>query len=366
MHTIETAKNALDTLIRKSRVHFYKPIQIAEILHKYRTSKTYFINILDKNTYKNISKKWRDNVTKSLIGNVSTSSAMYQNNLFDENAIPPTILKTLSDENNKTHGAVEAYIYRSLNKRLKLLTSGVDYCLTHNKDNFHLEKFLEVFWQEAGLKRSIDKVYECIVYALIASLVNAIEVDITLSYNKEKKDIIQEFEDFSKAILNISVANAIFQTNGSVHRIGATNAADRGLDIWTNFGVIVQIKHLSLTEKEAEKICDSVNADRIVIVCKDSEKTIIESLLGQIGWRSRIQSIITKEDLIIWYERALRGKYAHIIGDDLLKILIKEIYNEFPTTEKESFIRFYNQRHYHLLPADTLWLKNGGDLLTEF
>ena len=33
------AKNALDKIISKSRVHFYKPIQIAEILYKIRTEK---------------------------------------------------------------------------------------------------------------------------------------------------------------------------------------------------------------------------------------------------------------------------------------------------------------------------------------
>ena len=31
------AKNALDSVIKKSRVHLYKPIQIAEILYKIRT-----------------------------------------------------------------------------------------------------------------------------------------------------------------------------------------------------------------------------------------------------------------------------------------------------------------------------------------
>ena len=36
MPTIEQAKKALDTVITKSRVHLYKPIQIAEILYRDR------------------------------------------------------------------------------------------------------------------------------------------------------------------------------------------------------------------------------------------------------------------------------------------------------------------------------------------
>lgn len=34
MITLETAKNALDTVIEKGRIHLYKPIQVAEILYR--------------------------------------------------------------------------------------------------------------------------------------------------------------------------------------------------------------------------------------------------------------------------------------------------------------------------------------------
>ena len=49
------AKNSLDKIISKSRVHFYKPIQIAEILYKIRTEKS--INPLNLEEYRNESKK---------------------------------------------------------------------------------------------------------------------------------------------------------------------------------------------------------------------------------------------------------------------------------------------------------------------
>lgn len=100
--------------------------------------------------------------------------------------------------------------------------------------------------------------------------------------------------------------------------------------MWANFGMAIQIKHLSLTEELAENITSSVSSDRIVIVCKDSEEKVILSLLNQIGWRARIQSIITESNLIGWYEKALRGNYAHITGDKILSILSHEIQIEFP------------------------------------
>ena len=52
------AKQALDSLIKKARVHLYKPIQIAEILHRDRTIGD--IDALNKETYRNKSKTWRD------------------------------------------------------------------------------------------------------------------------------------------------------------------------------------------------------------------------------------------------------------------------------------------------------------------
>jgi hypothetical protein len=36
--TLEGSKIALDKIIQKARVHFYKPIQIAEILHRDRVN----------------------------------------------------------------------------------------------------------------------------------------------------------------------------------------------------------------------------------------------------------------------------------------------------------------------------------------
>ena len=44
--------------------------------------------------------------------------------------------------------------------------------------------------------------------------------------------------------------------------------------MWANFGMAIQIKHLSLTEELAENIVSSVSSDRIVIVCKESEENL--------------------------------------------------------------------------------------------
>ena len=76
------------------------------------------------------------------------------------------------------------------------------------------------------------------------------------------------------------------------------------------------------------------------------------SLLTQIGWRSHIQSIVTETNLIEWYERALRGKYATLLGDNLILCLCEEIAEEFPSVD--SMPKVLKERHYENI-NDSFW-----------
>ena len=133
---IKEAKKSLDKVIDKARVHLYKPIQIAEILHRDRTEKD--INLSDLTTYRNSSKKWRDIICIKFLGRTSTSSARYQDDIFNDNA---------------------------------------------------------------------------------------------------------------NRVIQLSSKQTSVKLKARINRVGVTNAADRGLDMWANFGLAIQIKHLSLTEE---------------------------------------------------------------------------------------------------------------------
>ena len=350
---IKEAKQSLDKVIDKARVHLYKPIQIAEILYRDRVEKD--IKLSDLSTYRIASKKWRDIICLRFLGRTSTSSARYQDDIFNDNAIPPKVLAVLGQENRNKDGVVEAYIYKKFLQRFSQMSIGLDYCLTHNKNSFNLEKFLLLFWNEPGLRRSIDKIYEIVVFSLFSALVEALEVSIEISISPVKINLLKEFEDFAKKVIQLSEQQTKVKLNAQINRVGVTNAADRGLDMWANFGLAIQIKHLSLTEELAENIVSSVSSDRIVIICKDTEQKVIVSLLNQIGWKARIQSIITEKDLLVWYEKALRGKFSENIGDNILAILREEIKVEFPTTDSDEFLRFFSKRGYNKL-NDALWL----------
>lgn len=349
---IQQAKQALDKVITKARVHFYKPIQIAEILYRDRLEKDIILSNLE--TYRNNSKRWRDQICVKFLGRSSTSSARYQDDVFNENAIPPEVLSILGEENRRKNGIVEAYIYRKFSERYSQMSTGSNYCLLHDKSNFRLDEFLSLFWNEPGLRRSIDKIYEIIVYSLFSAITDALEISVEISLNHAKLEILQEFEDFAFKVIRLTPQQNRIILPARINRVGVTNAADRGLDMWANFGLAIQIKHLSLTEELAENIVSSVTADRIVIVCKSSEEKLIISLLNQIGWKSKIQSIVTENNLLNWYEKALRGKFSTTIGDKVMKYLSEEIKIEFPVSDNIEFMKFYSSRNYDSL-KDILW-----------
>jgi len=349
---LATAKLALDKIIKKSRAHLYKPIQVAEILYRDRVHGDIVLSKLE--SYRNPSKKWRNIISRRFVGNVSTSSQKFQDNLFEDNATPPEVLVELGKENIDKNGAVEAYVYRHLEKKFEQMILAFTYCESANPESFELEEYLNLFWQDAGLKRSIDKLYEIVVYALFSVLVDELNITVSVSIDEAKIDLLKEFEDFAEKVICISPQKPSFSTPARLFRVGVTNAAGRGVDMWANFGPAVQIKHLALDESLAQNIVESVTADRIVIVCKSSERDLILSLVNQLGWKSRIQSIITESNLIKWYDKALRGSYSHALARNLLTLLGHEISLEFPIADTTDLVNFLSVRGYDKI-SDEYW-----------
>ena len=149
------AELVLDAIIRKSRVHLYKPIQIAEILLHHRTEKGW--DLEDLESYRNISKRWRDEISIRLVGRKSTSSQKYQDNIFEDNAMPPKLLKALGDINKEEAGRIEAYIYAALKARLLNVYEVKEYIKKTTSERFSLKKLVSLFENSPGLKEVLIK-----------------------------------------------------------------------------------------------------------------------------------------------------------------------------------------------------------------
>lgn len=325
------AKSKVDTVIKKGRVHFYKPFQIAEILRRHRIGELF--DLSDLESYKNISTRWRNEVSNELVGRVSTSSAQYQHNLFDENACPPEALVALGVYNKATNGEVEAYIYKMFGAKVASLGGILAQIRSATPDTFDLQAIVDSFEAKPGLKRSIDKVFEIAVYALFSTIVRALRLQVSLTVGNPEPALITEFGTFLEKVVGLKRGATSLTLDASLFRLGSTNAADRGLDIVANFGPAIQVKHLTLDADAIADICDSLSAERIVIVCKDTEVQIVDGVIKQLGLEERLQGLVTLGDLKEWYRSCLREAHSNTLGIALLKDFNREFADEFPSLD---------------------------------
>lgn len=197
------SKIALDKVIKKSRVHFYKPIQIAEILYHDRVNGE--MNLIDLESYRNSSKRWRDQITQRLIGRISTSSQRYQDNLFDNNAVPPNLLNELAKFNRDNSGLIEAYVYKNLQQKLGIVYEVEEYIKSSTPDTFKLAELLKYFVSNPGLKRSVDKMYEITVYALFSTIVRTLRAEVVMEIGNKDEEVLKDFQHFIKMVLGLDL-----------------------------------------------------------------------------------------------------------------------------------------------------------------
>jgi len=345
------AKARLDAIIAKGRVDLYKPIQIAEVLRRSRLEGN--IDIRNVETYRNQSVHWRDEVTDRLVGKRSTSSARYQHDVWNKNAMPPSLLAVLDAENKRTKGAVERYIYLCYAERQETVANILALIELATPQNFHLESLLKLFVAQKGSRRSIDKAYEIVAHSLFETIVVALQTTVKVSVPAASKELLAEFADLARVLLGIQEGESGWEQPAHIYRVGVTNAADRGLDMWANFGPAIQVKHLTLDEKRANAIVDQIESDHVVIVCRDVDANAIRAITKQIGWGRRVRGIVRESDLVEWYERCLRGKFADRLARPLLRELLNEFQAEFP--QAKAIGEFLVERGYAAPTPHKLW-----------
>ena len=220
-------------------------------------------------------------------------------------------------------------------------------------DNFQLKELIENFIRTPGIKRSIDKAYEIVSYALFETVICAFEATVTITVPEKNRDFIREFNDLASVLLGIQENDLTWTHQAHIYRVGVTNAADRGLDMWANFGPAIQVKHLTLNSSIANEIVDQVESDHIVIVCSDADAGVIEAISRQIGWGRRVRGIVKESNLIDWYERCLRGNFSDRLANTLLETLREHFALEFPQTT--TLVEFLSERGYTNMVTSPLW-----------
>lgn len=346
MASIIEAKQRLDKLIRKGRHCLYKPMQVAEILYRHRTQG--YPDPLDLESYRRTSNKWKADIALRLLGRKPSLNSRYEDQLFDEAVLPPRILNELGKANKApaTSGIVEVYIYDIIGGSQLLLATMAKKLESIRPADFVLKYLIQYFEDDPRLKRSMDKIYEIIVYALFDTITSHLQATVTLSISKEAINILKDFEKFAKIVLGVDRNNLTISERARLFRLGVTNAADARIDMWANFGPAVQVKHITLDANVATKIPNELMAEKIVVVCKTAEKKVIESVTVQVGLKNRIRGFITEKDLVDWYSLCMSKKYSETIGKDVISALLREFKIEFPLTESIEIENLFAERGY--------------------
>lgn len=108
-----------------------------------------------------------------------------------------------------------------------------------------------------------------------------------------------------------------------------------------------------MNEKLANSITNQVESNSLVIVCKDVEAKVIETVLKQIGYGARVRGIVKESDLVNWYEKCLRGKFSDKLAKPLLERLLNGFEAEFPFST--TLADFLQSRGYNDLLVSKFW-----------
>jgi type II restriction enzyme len=333
---IKQAKEKLDHVIAIGRVEMYKPIQVAETLRMAITSKE--INLSDVESYRTKSRRWRDNVTDALFSKNSTSSARFQDDLWNPSAVPPEAMVALGNANSTNH-VVEAYIYSFIvEKNQELVTARSTVSNLNSKRQ--IENLLAAF-DVPTLKSSADRLYEILATAVFKTELS--QTSYTISIDGPKPTNHQNSID---ALVDLVFH---FPMPLEVDRLGHTNAADAGLDIWTNFGVAVNVKRLPLNVALLDKIVKDTPIGSLHIVCLKVEPAALAKL-GQLKKAGLNISVTTLKDLLNSVETLTGNKTSLKLFVD---ILTKSFDQEFPMAK--TLGDFIKSRDYFSTPLTGLW-----------
>ena len=108
------------------------------------------------------------------------------------------------------------------------MSAGLDLVSQLGKTDFVLRDFIKVFRRDPGLSRSVDKIFEIVVYALFSVLLESLEVKIGVKIENIENTILQEFADFTEKVLGLSKETLEVYQEPKVYRAGVAPVSEPG------------------------------------------------------------------------------------------------------------------------------------------
>lgn len=315
-------------MINISRVEMYKPIQVAELLREMRSNPKIDPNKLE--SYRSLSRRLRDHVTLRLFGKVSTSSMQFQDNLWNENAIPAAALSCLS-KINKNNGAVEEHIYQRIYEKSELMME-LRKSILKLKTIEDFKSLINGFNID-GLRTSADRLLEIVTLCILNFYLD--DSKLVLKIVTEKNNIP------GVTLRKIFERESVWEQRLEFAKLGHTNAADAGMDLWSNFGIVVSVKNYRLDLSLFDGILLDSPVGKLVIVCEEVSPEVA-ALTGS-NMNLRDVTILTVAELLHDVETLIANDTScKNFADSLLVYFDRE----FP--QLLTLVDFMNERGYHV------------------
>ena len=304
----------------------YKPIQIAEVLRHHRLGE--ITDLSDIESFRNRSIHWRNDVTTELMGKVSTSSARFQHDVWNESAMKSEYLVQLGAANLQD-ASIEKMIYRAISKKQEIL---IDFFfkLENVSTASGLKKLFSLFDSD-NLQTSRDRLFEILISSTFEALMEENEIFLSI------RGLNSTSNSFALAAVSKLVGSREIRLKMS--RLGRTNSADAGVDVWSNFGVIVNIKHRLVDEQLLSTILEDTPNGELLIVCK-----AVTSKALSVTWdptNQRAVSILTLDQVWSSVEDL---ELEQLNWDNFMSNFIQAFRREFPLVS--SLVEFMNSRNY--------------------
>ena len=198
------------------------------------------------------------------------------------------------------------------------------------KEEYSIKSLINACYDNPIFRFNHEKIFDAVFYSMFFALKSFLEGE---RLNALEKELILSNFGYLGLFVKLADTNVKKSEEGiRVYQISKSTEYDFNEDY--SDGVTLQIRHLSLNTSFINAYSTSIFCDHILIICKNSERKTIVRFLSQIGLKSRIQSIVTEDDLVRWYEKALRGSHAELLGNTLLETMRKELANEFPSIDE--------------------------------
>ncbi len=340
--TVELLKRVEDEIIDRSHGQSFKAVHLAEILFRDRTTPG-GLDLRDRESYRCASRRWRDEVCERLIGASSTSNTAWQDVVLPRWA-PAETLAELAAENRRLKGAIEADIYRRIaGVRLAIARLAADLDRP-DTGKFVLAEFLRHVRSEPVLQRVIGRVYEIVAFAVLDTLVEALNVQVSVDLLVERAELLNDEGRFMSTVLRTAPAALPLRMAGRMSRVGVAHAADGGVDLISNFGFRGQVKHAVLKRARIQTLVDPA-ADLVdVLICRSV-------VAGRGDTPVDDATVITEADLVNWSDRIAGGAFGTTASAGLRKRIAVELRREFPGCQPDAFPAFLCERGYDTMPT---------------